>query len=245
MWLPLGNTLTRNATVAALGKGKYANIRLMAGDSQVQATSCGWTDRRAAGEDGYASSTRAANGPPRHQEWSDDRLGAGSVHTSKCGWQTAAAAAADGVCTGMNAYSPDGTQAPTCSLEQFSAACYYFAEALTDGFVRAGETPPTIGLVGTAIGGSMIEEWMPNQTAADCAGRSVAAHDATLWTANVVPFLRMTLKGWLWYQGENNCTVTSTSFLGHFDASGSFIQPSTAAWHATFQWHALRSAHAY
>ena len=31
-------------------------------------------------------------------------------------------------------------------------------------------------------------------------GRSVAAHDETLWTRNVVPFLPMTVKGWLWYR---------------------------------------------
>jgi hypothetical protein len=75
-----------------------------------------------------------------------------------------------------------------------------FAEELTKKMVTAGETPPTIGLISTAIGGSMIEEWLPNVTSAQCTGSSVAAHDETLWTQNVIPFLPMTLKGWLWYQ---------------------------------------------
>jgi hypothetical protein len=177
MWLPLGNTLTRNATVAALARGNFSNIRLMAGDSQIQATSCGW----------------ASTG-----------VGATADHTTKCGWQTAAAAASDGVCTGMRHFLPNGSQTQTCSLERFSAACYYFAEELTKKMVSAGETPPVIGLVSTAIGGSMIEEWLPNSTSAQCTGRSVEAHDGTLWTQNVVPFLPMTVKGWLWYREYEN-----------------------------------------
>jgi len=44
----------------------------------------------------------------------------------------------------------------------------------------------------------MIEEWLPNATSAECVGRSVAAHDETLWTQNVLPFLPMTVHGWLW-----------------------------------------------
>ena len=185
MWLPLGNTLTRNATVAALAQGTFSNIRLMAGDSQIQATSCGWADD-SGGSEG---------------------LGATTDHTSKCGWQTAAAAATDGVCTGMSHFLPNGSQPQTCSLERFSAACYYFAEELTKKLVAADETPPVIGLVSTAIGGSMIEEWLPNSTSAQCTGRSVAAHDETLWTQNVVPFLPMTVKGWLWYREFDNASL--------------------------------------
>ena len=184
MWLPLGNTLTRNTTVAALARGNFSNIRLMAGDSQIQATLCGW----AGGGDGSGS----------------EGLGATTDHTTKCGWQTAAAAATDGVCTGMSHFLPNGSQPQTCSLERFSAACYYFAEELTKKMVAAGETPPVIGLVSTAVGGSMIEEWLPNSTSAQCTGGSVAAHDETLWTQNVVPFLPMTLKGWLWYRECDN-----------------------------------------
>ena len=185
MWLPLGNTLTRNATVAALARGNFSNIRLMAGDSQIQATSCGW-----AGGDGDVSEGLL--------------LGATTDHTTKCGWQTAAAAATDGVCTGMSHFLTNRSQPQTCSLERFSAACYYFAEELTKKMVAAGETPPVIGLVSTAVGGSMIEEWLPNSTSAECTGRSVAAHDETLWTQNVVPFLPMTVKGFLWYRECDN-----------------------------------------
>eukprot|EP01047_Picozoa_sp_COSAG01_P035614 COSAG01_NODE_2744_length_7150_cov_5.435116_2_plen_304_part_00 len=90
MWLPLLHTLTRNDTLAALRRGKYANIRLMAGDSQ----------------DGLTFP-----------------------------WKTAAAAATDGSCTDIT----HGGNVAGCSLFRFSAACYYYAEALTDS------APPVTG----------------------------------------------------------------------------------------------------
>ena len=33
----------------------------------------------------------------------------------------------------------------------------------------------------------------------------MADHNAMLWAQNVLPYVDMTLKGWLYYQGENNC----------------------------------------
>ena len=48
--------------------------------------------------------------------------------------------------------------------------------------------------------GSMIEEWMPNTTVSKCSGAKIAAHNQMLWDGNVVPFLGMTMKGFLWYQ---------------------------------------------
>ena len=74
----------RNFTVANISQGKYANIRLMAGDSQ---------------------------------------------HSRSWPWKTAAQSIADG-----NASSPD------YSLFQFSAACWYFAEVLTN--ILGSEAPP-------------------------------------------------------------------------------------------------------
>lgn len=50
----------------------------------------------------------------------------------------------------------------------------------------------------------MIEEWVPNRTSAQCDAAWGAPHNQKLWDQNVVPYLDMTVKGWLWYQGENN-----------------------------------------
>jgi hypothetical protein len=77
----------------------------------------------------------------------------------------------------------------------------YFAEALTDEFVAAGKKPPTIGLVNTAIGGSMIEEWSLNTTLATCKNTShIGAGQQMLWDQKVLPYLSMTVRGFLWYQ---------------------------------------------
>ena len=41
---------------------------------------------------------------------------------------------------------------------------------------------------------------MPNTTVSKCSGAKIAAHNQMLWDGNVVPFLGMTMKGFLWYQ---------------------------------------------
>ena len=93
------------------------------------------------------------------------------------------------------------TDTEQSALLDFSAACWYFAEALTDEFVAAGKTPPTLGLINTAIGGSMIEEWSLNSTLATCQNTSdPSPSHQMLWDKNVVPYLSMTVKGFLWYQ---------------------------------------------
>ena len=51
----------------------------------------------------------------------------------------------------------------------------------------------------------MIEEWVPNATTAECADADAAPHNQQLWDQNVVPFLPMTLKGWLWVRAVVRC----------------------------------------
>jgi len=61
-----------------------------------------------------------------------------------------------------------------------------------------------IGLVATAIGGSKIEEWITEDVAKTCGMADVGTKNEILWSNNVLPYVDMTIKGWLWYQGENN-----------------------------------------
>ena len=111
-------------------------------------------------------------------------------------WKTAQQAVADGNVTH-----------PTYSLFAMGATCWYFAESLVD----RGLTTP-IGIVDTAIGGQRIEEFMNNGTyagAARCPDAVGGAEVRTVWNGQlfakqVMPFVDMTVKGWLWYQGENN-----------------------------------------
>lgn len=105
-------------------------------------------------------------------------------------WKTARQAIADG-----------NETTPTYSLFDFSAACWYFAEALTTTLRAAGKPVPTLGLISTAIGGSMIEEWMLNETIATCSNLSLATHNQMLYDQKVRPYLSMTVKGFVWYQG--------------------------------------------
>eukprot|EP00038_Savillea_parva_P007103 m.167831 g.167831 ORF g.167831 m.167831 type:complete len:674 (-) comp12884_c0_seq1:903-2924(-) len=86
-------------------------------------------------------------------------------------------------------------------LFQFSSTCWYYAEGLTN---QLGDDAPPIGLIHTAWGGSMIEQWLPNSTLAQCKSASMTSANAEWWTTRILPFVDMTIKGWLWYQGENN-----------------------------------------
>ena len=86
-------------------------------------------------------------------------------------------------------------------LDHFSSTCYYFGEALSTSL--GSKTP--IGLIHTAWGGSMIEQWLTNEDIAACHGASIADHNEALFDNAVKPYLGMSVKGWVYYQGENNC----------------------------------------
>ena len=54
----------------------------------------------------------------------------------------------------------------------------------------------------------MIEQWLTNDVIAQCKGASITAHNENLFDANVKPYADQAVKGWVYYQGENNCGVT-------------------------------------
>jgi sialate O-acetylesterase len=102
----------------------------------------------------------------------------------------------------------DGNETkPTYSFFNMGAACWYFAQNLVD---RGVKTP--IGIADTAIGGQRIEEFMNNKTytgAVPCPDSINGTEVKTAWNGQlfakqVMPFVDMTVKGWTWYQGENN-----------------------------------------
>ena len=79
----------------------------------------------------------------------------------------------------------------------FSATCYYFGESLTE---ELGADAPPIGLVHTAYGGSMIEQWMKEDSVESCKNASnyTAVSGGEWWQQRVLPFSQMTVKGWTW-----------------------------------------------
>ncbi len=91
---------------------------------------------------------------------------------------------------------------------QFSGTCYYFGESLTD---TLGANAPPIGLVHTAWGGSTIQNWISNDTLNSniCSNHSSGqGNDGGWYESRVRPYSSMTLKGFVWYQGENNMYST-------------------------------------
>eukprot|EP01084_Bolivina_argentea_P275324 469527_1 len=88
------------------------------------------------------------------------------------------------------------------SLDKFSAPCWYFAETLDDTY---NLTEITIGLIDVAVGGSMIEAWIQNETVQLFCKDSVCpdVKCGGLYNGLVASYLNMTLKAYLWYQGEN------------------------------------------
>lgn len=89
------------------------------------------------------------------------------------------------------------------ALDQFSSTCLYFGIELQKGLNAKEQVP--IGLVHTAWGGSSIEEWLTKEDIAQCKGAGIGDYDTDLYDSAVRPYLDMRLKGWVWYQGENNC----------------------------------------
>lgn len=122
------------------------------------------------------------------------------------------------------------------SINQFSAACWHFAEHLTDIMEKNNETIIPFGLVSSQWGGTMVEHWQPNSTlnAGVCKNSSGGSYaewqnkrydidSGGLYNGMVRPFVNMTIKGALWYQGENNvfqCHGANSNSQGANSGSG-------------------------
>ena len=118
-----------------------------------------------------------------------------SSTVSNSSWRSARAGTAGATGPSSDAASP--FSGPLFSL---CGVCWFFAQALIGEFEAAGRTPQQLGLVCAAAGGTPIEQWLPPPTSCRYTAR-VTGED---FERRLVPFMRMTLKGWLWYQGEYN-----------------------------------------
>jgi hypothetical protein len=135
-------------------------------------------------------------------------------------WMTAAQAAPDGC-----------VDAGTCPLFAMGGTCWYFAQGLAD----LGVTTP-IGIADTAIGGQRIEEFILNRSTSVCGSIGTGVWNGQLTGQQVVPFMDMTLKGWVWYQGENNMgniKGNSDANVGYSCLMRELIHGYRAAWSAT------------
>ena len=178
MELLMHYTFSRNDTLDAIAKGMYQNIRIrqFPHHSQPEPT---YTVAGGLGELYTNAST-----------W----LGAGQALTLEIPF------------TPCFQCSP----ANRSVLMAFSAACWYFGQALTDELSKMndGKAPP-IGLIASSVGGTMIELWTPVEELENCKNTSCGPKInttvcGTLYNGMVAPFINMTVKGYIWYQGENN-----------------------------------------
>eukprot|EP01050_Picozoa_sp_SAG11_P011916 SAG11_NODE_1295_length_5275_cov_3.069165_6_plen_187_part_00 len=100
----------------------------------------------------------------------------------------------------------NGWRSPTNgSVSSFSAACWYFGKALADDPKLSGVP---IGLVGTVVGGTFIEQWIRNETQAQCQQTLCGAETprttlhaplcGSLFNGNIAPFINQTITGIIW-----------------------------------------------
>lgn len=117
--------------------------------------------------------------------------------------------------TQKNLAKPDSTHsgwsiAQDSALRAFSAAGYFFAKNLNH------DLKVPVGVICAAISGSRIEPWIPetaftnsayfNRVSKDSA--QVSGADGKFWHRMIEPLAPISLRGFLWYQGEANITET-------------------------------------
>lgn len=99
----------------------------------------------------------------------------------------------------------------TCSPEtvgNFSAVAYFFARKLHTSL----HVP--IGIIIASVNGSWCESWMNQQAFQDNAGvkRYAQGNNAShLYNGMISPLINLQIKGFTWYQGENNQNISPVS----------------------------------
>eukprot|EP01084_Bolivina_argentea_P160656 279725_1 len=95
-------------------------------------------------------------------------------------------------------------------LKQFSATCWYTIQSLIDKYSMDNVN---FGIIQAAIGGTMIEGWIMNNTVTNhctdieqiaCPDIKYGYNCGAIYNGMIRPFINMTIKSILWYQGENN-----------------------------------------
>ncbi len=169
-------TFSRNLSIAALRAGKYSNIRM------TQARTIDSTTPL------YLVNSTA---------WGNDRQPSGAPSFL---WATAHTLATTNFSTKHNGCCGYDWAYNQTVLEQFSATCYYFAQELTD---LIGDHVP-IGLISSSVGGTIIESWTDNATLDTCqkAGRSISSGSQQLYNGMVLPYVNMSIKGFLWCESS-------------------------------------------
>ncbi|OUJ75444.1 sialate O-acetylesterase [Hymenobacter crusticola] len=112
------------------------------------------------------------------------------------------------------------------ALRSFSAAGYFFAKELYS------KLHVPIGIISSAVPGSRIEPWVSEaafQADPSFAGQKVDGEPGKFYEPMIRPLVPLTLRGFLWYQGESNCFLAETA--SYAQKMKTLIQSWRAAWH--------------
>eukprot|EP00041_Stephanoeca_diplocostata_P008440 m.125345 g.125345 ORF g.125345 m.125345 type:complete len:736 (-) comp17323_c0_seq1:544-2751(-) len=181
MALPLLHSFTRNASRDAILAGNYSNIRIHGMEGNMNP----------------------------YQPWATLKQALSTAPTERSGTMDDAFTWSLGQ-GGRSAPCDPSTDSDCSAFMRFPAACYYFGESLSDAISGAGSDRISttgdvpIGLINTAWGGSAIEQWLSNESLATCQYAGQSSSNQEWHDARVLPYVDMTIKGWTWYQGEND-----------------------------------------
>ena len=193
MWLPVHFSYSRNATFNSWLEGKYHNIRLANMPKNSQPDDA-WTKN---GYDFFIA-------PPTPPGDNFGAVNGGGWKRSDVGTYPCAGGRNLSECSPMRG----GDEWFNNTIDQFSAACWYFAETLTDMMVAKGEAEIPFGLIESNWGGTMVEMWQPNasinaQACKNASGGAYAANQlgrwdidaGSLWNGMVLPLVNYSIRG--------------------------------------------------
>ncbi len=204
MQLMLEYTFERNASIAKIRQGRYDNIHLFYGPMNFDYTT-NQTDVWVINADQAGDPVTDFN-----------KLLVG-------GWRSP---------KNLVDLIPGGHNTPpwylSTEFSRFYSTCWYTFEALTDSLLEAGGKPPPFGLLAVAVGGTKIAQWVEFDAQSECKNvtccdsldctqgpthdpdpfRPITHDDCPgnggLYNGLIAPLVNTTIKGWLWYQGENS-----------------------------------------
>ncbi|KAM9853189.1 sialate O-acetylesterase [Aulostomus maculatus] len=102
------------------------------------------------------------------------------------------------------------------TVAQFSAVCWLFGRYMFE------QLKYPIGLVESCWGGTPVEAWSSSGALQQCGleqtVNSPKTRNSVLWNAMIHPLVNMTLKGAIWYQGEENAGYHQDKYNCSFPA---------------------------
>nr|XP_046246305.1 sialate O-acetylesterase isoform X2 [Scatophagus argus]XP_046246306.1 sialate O-acetylesterase isoform X2 [Scatophagus argus] len=99
------------------------------------------------------------------------------------------------------------------NVAEFSAVCWLFGRYMYENLGYP------IGLVESCWGGTPVEAWSSSRALQQCGlENSPKDRNSVLWNAMIHPLLNMTIRGAIWYQGEENAAYHQEMYNCSFPA---------------------------